>query len=1192
MSARPELANPEDLFDWNLGCAPMRLSAVLLLLPIALLGHCLSDNLNAQTTTSGGLTGVVTDPSHAVIPGAGVEIRNDDKGTLQLAKTDRDGVYRFFFLSPSRYTLTVSHNGFREVSQEVNVLLGPPGTLNITLEITTQSTTLKVTGESPVLQAENGDVSTTMNQMQISEVPNPGNDLTYVVQTAPGAIMNTDSSLNSLGNFSILGMPGNSYHYTLDGMTDNENGNNSTLSSALGLVLGLNQIQEATVLSTGYSGQFGGAAGGNINFITKSGTNVYHGNAQYYWNGRALNANDWFNNANGIARPFDIANQWAGSLGGPIRKSKLFFFLDVEGLRLILPQTYQVVIPSPQFEVATIKNIDSKFGSTSASDAFYQKIFDLYNASPGASSAKPGGLSPSTDPSGCTGFAGLGIDSNTNMPVPCAVNFVTSVGRPSSDSLGSGRVDWNLGSSDRLFVRVQGSQGSGSFYSDPINSQFDAVYDVSLWQGQISETHTFGTSAASQFLVAGYSYSAVYAVQNPTQALSAFPTTLNFFATGGGFTQLGGLDNIGAYGGTYTHYQISEDFVKNRGSQKFDFGTTLAPIRWRILPNTVNAIGQLSPRTLDAFYQGGVDPKSPTADFTTLTQSFTSQSSVPVSFFQFGIYGQDEWHTRPNLTLTFGLRVEHYSHPTCENNCFSRLTGPFESISHDPSQPYDQVILVNQKHALQNTDDLLWSPRFSFAWQPLGVFRNGVLRGGVGLFYDPLQDSIMESFYINSPNYNVFTPFDDNLTPNEKTSLFKDAANSNAAFLDAFVAGQNLAEIQALVPNFAPPAINAAQKTLHAPQYQKWSLQWEQAIRADSTLSIGYFGNHGIHELVSNPDANAYGFGSFPAGLCGSPPVLPCADPRFSQVTEYSTQAVSNYNGMVISYQQHFSGWGGGVFQVNYTYGHTFDEVSNGGIFSFTSGSSTSPQDPNNLRGSYGAAEYDVRHSLNASYVWELPLKSAFRRHGPDTVLAGWQVSGTIFARTGFPYTVFDSAESRNLVQNNYFGLLYAVPVGPINSTPSCGEGAASPPAANPCLPPQVSAVDGLTPNPHALFLQAGCETEFNAGHLGQAGVCDGPLVAFAQGRNRFRGPGYFNTDFTITKTTKIPHWENGVLRLGFQFFNVFNHPNFGFPDNYSSDAAFGQIFYPEQPPTSIVGAGLGGDAAPRLVQLKVELQF
>ena len=234
--------------------------------------------------------------------------------------------------------------------------------------------------------------------------------------------------------------------------------------------------------------------------------------------------------------------------------------------------------------------------------------------------------------------------------------------------------------------------------------------------------------------------------------------------------------------------------------------------------------------------------------------------------FQFGIHGQDEWHARPKSTLTFALRVEHYSNPTCENNCFSRLTGPFESISHDPAQPYDQVILVNQKHALQNTDRLLWSPRFSFAWQPFDVSHNGVLRGGVGLFYDPLPDSIMESFYINSPNYNVFTPFDNNLTPNEKTSLFKDAASSNAAFLDAFAAGQNLVEIQALVPNFAPPYHDAARTR---PGYENGASNGT-GHRADSTLSIGYFGNHGIHELVSDPDANAYGFGRLPAGLCAA----------------------------------------------------------------------------------------------------------------------------------------------------------------------------------------------------------------------------------------------------------------------------------------------------------------------------------
>ena len=122
---------------------------------------------------------------------------------------------------------------------------------------------------------------------------------------------------------------------------------------------------------------------------------------------------------------------------------------------------------------------------------------------------------------------------------------------------------------------------------------------------------------------------------------------------------------------------------------------------------------------------------------------------------------------------------------------------------------------------------------------------------------------------------------------------------------------------------------------MHRPQYQKWSLQWEQGLGIRTSVSVGYFGHHGIHELVSNPNANAYGFGSLPAGQCGTPPVLPCSDPRFAGVTQWATRAISNYNGMVASFRHQFSGWGSGLVQVNYTYGHAFDEVSNGGVLSF-----------------------------------------------------------------------------------------------------------------------------------------------------------------------------------------------------------------------------------------------------------------
>ena len=441
LSCRPALSRVlPDRISWG---DSMRLRPISVLLLAVLLAMVAPPNeLNAQTTTSGGLTGVVIDSSHALVPDAVVELRDNTKGTLQSAKTDRAGVYRFFFLAPSRYKLTVSRDGFREASEEVSVLLGPPGTLNITLEIAKQSTTVKVTDETPLLQAENGDVSTTMNQLQVSQVPNPGNDLTYIAQTAPGAIMNTDTiGIGYLGNFSILGMPGTSNLFTLNGMNNNNVQLNTNNSGAMGMMLGENEVQEATIVSNGYSGQFGGAAGAIVNYLTKSGGNHFHGNAAYYWNGSALNANDWIDKAVGNPRPFDIANQWAGSLGGPIKKDKLFFFLDTEGMRVLLPSSFQVVLPSAQFECATKANIDSIFGPMSASHKFYEQIFNLYNSTPGASAATPGNFNPQ-DPTGCNGWSG---PQGLGTTAACAVHFLKNVDSPSSESILSGRVDWNMG---------------------------------------------------------------------------------------------------------------------------------------------------------------------------------------------------------------------------------------------------------------------------------------------------------------------------------------------------------------------------------------------------------------------------------------------------------------------------------------------------------------------------------------------------------------------------------------------------------------------------------------------------------------------------------------------------------------------------------------------------------------------------
>lgn len=210
-----------------------------LLPPVLIVGasfyFTFTHELNAQTATSGALAGVITDQTDAVIPDVTVEIRDNAKSTTQYTKTDREGVYRFFFLAPGRYRLSVTHAGFREEKRAVDVVLGPAVSVNVALAIQTPATEITVADEVPLLQAESGDSSTAINREQISDLPNSGNDLTYIAQIAPGVAMNTDYGA---GNFSILGMPGTSNLFTLNGMNDNDMNFNVNQGGVLGPMLG------------------------------------------------------------------------------------------------------------------------------------------------------------------------------------------------------------------------------------------------------------------------------------------------------------------------------------------------------------------------------------------------------------------------------------------------------------------------------------------------------------------------------------------------------------------------------------------------------------------------------------------------------------------------------------------------------------------------------------------------------------------------------------------------------------------------------------------------------------------------------------------------------------------------------------------------------------------------------------------
>ena len=1102
----------------------------------------------SQSITSGDISGVVTDPSGAVVPNAKVVATNDNTGVSHTATTNGQGLYRFSFLQPGPYTITTNAAGFQPGKQRAQVVVGQTASGNMALALTSATTTVEVT--APPVQVENADVSTNFSQEQISLVPNPGNDLSAIAQTSPGAVMNTQAGF---GNFSTFGLPGTSNLFTVDGSNDNDPFLNLNNSGATNLLLGANDVQEATVTNNGYSGQYGQLAGSQVNYVTKSGTNAFHGNAAYYWNGRTMNANNYFNNQQiagspSTPRPFDNINQWAASFGGPIVKDKTFFFVNYEGLRVVLPTSNKVRIPSPAFETATINNLLAT--GHGASVPFYQNMFNLYNGTPNAANGTPGPCPSFTAPAGFN--AG-----------DCLLNVQNTANNFTHEYQVSGKLDHKFSEKDSLFARVEYDHGLQATFTDPINPIFNTQSDQPQWTGQIGLTHLFSPNVINEFKGSILWYSAIFDNANRPATLATFPTTVRFT---GGFTRLGGINFNFPQGRNVTQGQIVDDLSINRGRH-----TLKAGLNYRRYDVTDHDFGVLTSgeavTSVDTFFSGSTD---------TFTQNFPTRLSQPIALYGLGFYGQDEWRVSNKLKVTLALRLDHNSNPVCQTNCFSRLPQPFTSLNHVGSEnvPYNQTMLTGLHQAYPSTDALIWQPRFGFAFSPFPNNKT-VLRGGIGIFGDTFPAVLVDSFASNPPVLNQFV-VTGTLSPAEAGNVFGVASGANTSFLNGFNSGGTMASISAANPFFFPPTVTASDAKIRQPRYQEWNLEVQQDVGFNTVVSVNYVGNHGIFEAVQNNGVNGFAdTTNFPTGFAGLPagrvvngiPVGP--DARFSTVTQIQSIAVSNYNGLVTSLRHAFNR--GFQFQLNYTWSHALDEISNGGLLPFnfnTNVSPLNPFNPFNIRANYGNADYDVRHYFSANYVWDNSLRHLFHG-GPNWLFGGWTLSGTIFKRTGLPLTVIDGGTTALLNGDNFGATVPAQIVTP-TGVPSCGR-------------------TNATPDPTSGNVTACLNGNNFASPTG---------LAFNQARNQFRGPHYFNTDFTVMKYTKLG--EHANLGVGLQFFNLFNHPNFDQPVNDfaafagtpASPGDFGTIISTVNTPTSILGSFLGGDASPRLIQVKAEVKF
>ncbi|MGO9008913.1 MAG: TonB-dependent receptor domain-containing protein [Bryobacteraceae bacterium] len=1094
-------------------------------------------SLFAQSLTTGDIAGVVKDQSGATVPSASVTVKSLGTGATQIATTSETGEYRFRLLRPGTYQVSATKAGFQKTEQNVEVVVGNVVALDLSLQLGQATQTVEVSAAAPLISTE-PSTNTNFTPQQLEQLPSAGGDITNIAYTAPAVVVNVTSGY---GNFQINGLPATSNLFTVNGENDMDPYFNINNSGASNLTIGQNELQEATVIANPYGGQYGQLSGAQVSYVTMSGTNQFHGNAAYWWNGRAMNSNDWFNNYYGVSKPFSNANQWAARVGGPIRKNSTFFFVDTEGLRFILPDVFSVTIPTPGFATAVLNNVTATQPNEAAA---YKTLLGLWANAPGS-----GGAVPIPNPDSCNSVVLPGYSASAT---PCAERFESSANALGSEWVLAVRLDQKLGANDNAFFRYRGDWGLQPTTLDPISSKFDALSNQPAYDMQAQETHIMGARSTNSFTATLSHYIAQFQ-QNAQEVAATFPYDI---ATSGtvpftGFNPQADFPQ----GRNITQYQFIDDFTLNRGEHSFKFGVNFR--RYDVADhnfffNNPAVYFGYSSTGMQEFVDGLAYQYRKTLNLA---------SDVPIAMWGVGVYAQDEWNVASNLKLTLALRVEHNSNPVCNFNCFSNFDGPTSSLasftSANPgSVPYSSDISTGLNKAYQGVDAAVWSPRIGFSWSPGGNHKT-VVSGGFMLAYDNPAAGLVDDLLGDPP---VAVPI--RVRPTAGTLPFDPAGGPAtwAASANAFSLSKTYntiaSQLKSLGAVFAAPAFTSIIGTIHAPMVREWNLQIQHQITNDLAFSVNYAGNSTTRLPYSNAWPNAYDqYGLYP-GVAGIPSSVPV--PNYGVVTQVQSGAISNYNGVSFIVTKRFSHSVAAHF--SYTWSHGLDECSNGCIFGDGTGDPSGQINPLGLAiNNYGNADYDIKQNFSGDFVVN-PTFHVQSRAVRD-IVNGWEFSGKIFWRTGIPFSVGDGYNS---ALGNTGGTILATPLGKGWGGMSCGVAAAGDPGvATPCIDSSVYLDSSVIPN----------------------------FTAWSPAtRNQLFGPHYFDVDMNLYRTFALK--ERLTMKFGIQAFNALNHPNFALPDGTLGDGSTGIISGMASTTTTPYGSFLGFDSSVRVVQLTGKITF
>jgi hypothetical protein len=1086
--------------------------------------------------TGATLSGTITDSSGARIPGAQISVTNAATAITQEFRSDSAGYYAAPNLAPGAYEIKVTATGFSTTTSTVSLAVGAQQEINIRMKVGAASQTVEVGADSQQIDHASSALTGQVESDTILDLPLNGRDWTSLATLNPGVNLvetQVDYTQSARGNrgfgaqLTINGQRSASNNYRLDGISVNDYANSGP-GNVIGAALGVDAIQEFSVLTGGFPAEYGKATGGVVNAITKSGTNAFHGDVYEFIRNSAMDSRDYFSRTSNLPLAEFRRNQFGAAAGGPIIKSKTFIFGDYEGFTQVKGIPSSVTVPS---DAARVGNLVS--GQVTVDPAAAAELAMFPHATPGTSSGDTG-------------------------------QFINIAKQIVPENFFTVRVDHTITTKDTLF---------GTYLFDDTDfTQPDSFNNVLLKSHSrrqtviLGESHTFGPSVVNALRL-GYSRTHAlnlipFGAINPTASQTSLGSTNGqnapLVAISGLTRNQGGVGSASNYEHNFNNYQFADDAFWTHGTHTLKFGTDVERMQYNYIANDEPG-GRWNFSNISSFLTNNAKYFE-TGLPATITPRQLRQTLAAG-------YVQDDWRARPNLTLNLGIR---YEMTTMIQDAQGKLTNLVNIADAAPqcgvqftaafapggTQPPGSVCgSVGQYY--QNPTLKNFEPRVGFTWDP---FKNGKtsVRGAFGI-YDVLP--LPGYFLVQQDQAAPFMIFDSITKPSSGPNPLKGQFSSG---------GQNLITNPTPGLQVGKLSVSTVQSHPKRNYVMEWNLNVQRQLTRDMSVSLGFVGSHSVHMLIRGDDGNMTIPTLTPLGYlfpCG-PPIQTngtCTagnnaagksakiNPAVGPIRYIYWGADSFYDGMDVSIDKRLSH--GLQFQIAYTWSKSIDDDSST-VAGDTFGNSLNSLywfAPRSLR---GPSDFNVGQSASINLLEVVPIPRSLNGFA-KTTLGGWQMGGIFKINSGVPSTVIINGDPAGL--GNTGADQFGIP----NRTRGCNPvnqhyiGSPTPAYINVnCYTlPTVS-----SSSPYA----AQCATFPGAVAPPPVGQVYCANLLGNAGRNSLTGPKLVNLDFSATKNFPIHRIsETANIQFRAEIFNILNHSNFVAPEPLTGGSLFDQTGAP-----------------------------